>query len=197
MYDYLTEAALIAKRVNGPVKLVWTREDDLQFDYYRVGGFHALQGAVDANGKLLAWQNHFISFTADGKSPVSGGNLDGAEFPAPVVANVRVSQPCCRWRRAAVMARAASCAWRFHTMLHPNCRWRRSRPSRLPAGTAGAVAGSAGGQPSQSGARRRSSSWLPRKPAGTANCRRGVAWGWLSITRSGHLRGRRGQRCGG
>jgi len=121
MYDYLTEAALIAKRVNGPVKLVWTREDDLQFDYYRVGGFHALQGAIDANGKLLAWQDHFITFSADGKSPVSGGNLDAAEFPTPVVSNVHVSQTllplatrCGPWRAP----RSCALAFPMQSFIH-------------------------------------------------------------------------------
>ena len=92
MYDFMTEAALVAKRVDGPVKLVWSREDDLQYDYYRVGGFHALKGAVDAQGRLTAWQNHFISFTADGRGPASGGNMEMAEFPTAALPNVHLSQ---------------------------------------------------------------------------------------------------------
>ncbi len=92
MYDFMTEAALIARRVDSPVKLVWTREDDLQYDYYRVGGFHGFKAAVDKQGQLTAWQQHFISFTSDGKAPVSGGNLDPADFPMNVVANAFVSQ---------------------------------------------------------------------------------------------------------
>lgn len=92
MYDFMTEAALVARRVDGPVKLVWSREDDLQYDYYRVGGFHALKGAVDAQGRLSAWQNHFISFSADGSNPASGGNMELAEFPFGAVSNVHLSQ---------------------------------------------------------------------------------------------------------
>jgi isoquinoline 1-oxidoreductase beta subunit len=91
-FDYLTEAALIAQRVNGPVKLVWTREDDLQYDYYRAGSFHALKGALDKDGKLLAWQDHIITFSADGKNPVTGGQMDLAEFPLPTAANLHLSQ---------------------------------------------------------------------------------------------------------
>lgn len=94
--DYVCEAALIArevaKRVDAPVKLTWTREDDMTHDLYRVGGFHAFKGAVDAQGRLSAWQDHFISFTADGRKPVSGGNIDAEEFPGPLLPNFRLTQ---------------------------------------------------------------------------------------------------------
>jgi isoquinoline 1-oxidoreductase beta subunit len=92
MVDYMAEAALVARRVQGPVKLMWTREDDMTHDYYRVGGFHALKGGLDQHGKLIAWQDHFVSFSADGQKPVAGGNLTGAEFPAPLLPNVHISQ---------------------------------------------------------------------------------------------------------
>ena len=62
--DSVCEAALISKQAGGiPVKVQWTREDDMAFDYYRPGGFHALKAAVDGAGKLAAWQDHFITFT--------------------------------------------------------------------------------------------------------------------------------------
>jgi isoquinoline 1-oxidoreductase subunit beta len=96
MNDYACEAALIAREVatrfNAPIKLTWTREDDMSHDLYRVGGFHAFTGAVDANGKLSAWQDHFISFSADGRTPVSGGNMDADEFPGPLLNNFRLTQ---------------------------------------------------------------------------------------------------------
>jgi isoquinoline 1-oxidoreductase subunit beta len=92
MVDYMAEAALIAQKVKGPVKLVWTREDDMTHDYYRVGGFHSLKGGLDAQGKLVSWQDHFVTFSADGQKPVAGGALTGSEFPAPLVPNVHISQ---------------------------------------------------------------------------------------------------------
>jgi isoquinoline 1-oxidoreductase beta subunit len=92
MVDYMAEAAIIAQRVSAPVKLMWTREDDMTHDYYRVGGFHALKAGLDAQGKLTAWQDHFVSFSADGEKPVAGGGITGTEFPAPLLPNVHVSQ---------------------------------------------------------------------------------------------------------
>ena len=92
MIDYMAEAALVAQKVKAPVKLMWTREDDMTHDYYRVAGFHALKGGIDVHGRLSAWQDHFVSFSADGQNPVAGGGLSGQEFPAPLLPNVHISQ---------------------------------------------------------------------------------------------------------
>jgi isoquinoline 1-oxidoreductase beta subunit len=103
--DFICEAAAIAMKVKAPVKLTWMREDDMAHDFHRVAGFHAFKGALDADGKLTAWQDHLITFTADGKQPVHGGNLPAAEFPVNVLANARTTQsmmplmiPCGSWR---------------------------------------------------------------------------------------------------
>ena len=97
--DYVVEAAAIAQRVNAPVKLTWSREDDMRHDHYRAGGFHFLRGGVDAKGKLSAWHNHFITFAnrlmRDGKSvlqPGSGANLSGDEFPGRWIDNCLLEQ---------------------------------------------------------------------------------------------------------
>jgi isoquinoline 1-oxidoreductase beta subunit len=76
--DYAAEAAVISQQAGVPIQLVWTREDDMQHDHYRPGGFHFLGGALDAQGKLSAWRHHAIEFNAA---------MTGDDFPGRFVAH--------------------------------------------------------------------------------------------------------------
>ena len=53
--DYVAEAAVLSKKVGKPVKVVWTREDDVKFDYYNAVAGMYFKAAVDAKGKPTAW----------------------------------------------------------------------------------------------------------------------------------------------
>ncbi len=90
--DYACEAAAIALKVDAPVKLVWTREDDMAHDFYRPGAFHMLKAAVDKNGRLDAWQDHIINYSPDGKSAVFAGEMAPNHFPSGLVPNLRYAQ---------------------------------------------------------------------------------------------------------
>ena len=87
--DYMVEAAYIAKESGIPVKLLWSREDDMAHDYYRPGGFQFLKAGVDASGKVVAWHNHFISY-GDGERFVSAGAMGPTEFPQRFVPNYQL-----------------------------------------------------------------------------------------------------------
>lgn len=87
--DSMLEAAWISKEVGAPVKLVWSREDDIRHDYYRCGGFQFFKAAVDRSGKLAAWKNHFIAY-GEGDAFVHDGGFNAGEFPAGYVENLMV-----------------------------------------------------------------------------------------------------------
>lgn len=55
--DYVAEAVYIARVVKAPVKLIWTREDDLRNDFYRPFGVHAFAAALDAQGNVTGWRH--------------------------------------------------------------------------------------------------------------------------------------------
>jgi isoquinoline 1-oxidoreductase beta subunit len=95
MNDYLVEAAWIARQAGVPVKLVWTREDDLQHDFYRPAGWHRFAAGLDASGKLVSMTTHFISFgekvtQQDGQvveRGVRAADIPQLEFPARFLSN--------------------------------------------------------------------------------------------------------------
>ncbi len=53
--DYVAEAALLSREVGKPVKVVWSREDDIRYDYYHAVAAMYLKAAVDAKGRPTAW----------------------------------------------------------------------------------------------------------------------------------------------
>ena len=75
-FDFIEQAVQIAKQAGAPVKLIWSREEDLQHDFYRPAVVARYRGAIDAKGKPTAWLARF-----------SGDSGDGAARTAYLIAN--------------------------------------------------------------------------------------------------------------
>jgi len=104
-FDIETLAVRIAKQVEGPVKVVWTREEDIQHDVYRPYYYDRISAALDSRGRPLAWQHRLVgpSILARWAPPafkdgLDGDGIDGAtqllyDIPAIRVEYVRHEEP--------------------------------------------------------------------------------------------------------
>jgi isoquinoline 1-oxidoreductase beta subunit len=103
--DYATQAVRIAKQVDGPVKVVWTREEDVRHDVYRPYYYDRIAAGMDARGKPVAWTHRIVgpSILARWAPPafkdgMDSDAVDGAaqllyEIPAVQVEYVRHEEP--------------------------------------------------------------------------------------------------------
>ena len=99
--DYVVEATQIAKTLDTgqPVKLVWSREDDMRAGYFRPMYFHSVKAALDDKGKLIAWQQRIVGQSIIKqtafeevmvKDGVDGTSVEGAVNLPYGIANVQV-----------------------------------------------------------------------------------------------------------
>lgn len=92
--DFAVEAALLAKEMGVPVRVQWTREDDLRHDYYHSVSAQRLAAGLDESGKIVAWQHRTafppIASIFSGTSSPDAGMLGQGVLDAPInVPNVR------------------------------------------------------------------------------------------------------------
>ncbi|WP_072394135.1 xanthine dehydrogenase family protein molybdopterin-binding subunit [Hyphomicrobium sp. CS1GBMeth3] len=59
-FDFILQAALIAKQSKDPVKVIWSREEDIQHDMYRPYYYDRISAGLDANGKIAAWNHRIV-----------------------------------------------------------------------------------------------------------------------------------------
>ncbi len=96
--DYGVEAALVSREAGVPVKVIWTREDDISHDYYRPISRHRLRAGIDEQGRVTAWSHHIAAPSTDGT--FLGGDLPdtgateiaGTGLPSGTVPNYLLQQ---------------------------------------------------------------------------------------------------------
>jgi isoquinoline 1-oxidoreductase beta subunit len=94
--DYAVEAALISRATKAPVKVIWTREDDIRHDFYRPAAYHKLQAGLDAKGRLICWKHRAASpsigifYSGTSISAGEAAGVDSLDFPAYSVPNLRL-----------------------------------------------------------------------------------------------------------
>lgn len=89
--DYVVEAAAVSKAINGPVQVVWSREDDIRHSYYHTTSSQYMKGSVDENGKVTGWLHRFALPTIT--STFQPGAEEPAKWEAASAANVPFEIP--------------------------------------------------------------------------------------------------------
>jgi isoquinoline 1-oxidoreductase subunit beta len=104
-FDYVTQAVRIAQQVEGPVKVVWSREEDIRHDVYRPYYFDRLAAGLDARGQPVAWSHRIVGpsilaryLPAAFRNGIDPDGVDGAaqllyEIPSIRVEYVRHEEP--------------------------------------------------------------------------------------------------------
>jgi isoquinoline 1-oxidoreductase subunit beta len=98
--DFVAEAVMVAKAIDGraPIKLLWSREDDMRAGRYRPMSYHVLEGALDASGNIQAWRHRVAIqsfmrgtfFEGMIENGVDGSAVEGARGLPYAIPNVRV-----------------------------------------------------------------------------------------------------------
>ena len=95
--DFIAEAVAVAKETRAPVKLMWTREDDMRSDQYRPATYNVLAGAVGADGLPAAWTHRIVGpsifqriLPAFVQNGIDGSSVEGAADLPYAVPNIHV-----------------------------------------------------------------------------------------------------------
>ncbi len=143
--DFVIEAVQVAKAVGRPVKVVWTREDDVRGGYYRPMWHDRIAAALDAEGRPVAWRHTIVGQSILAGTPFAQGEVDstsveGAKDLPYAVPNVlvdlhspKLAVPVLWWRSVGTPTRPSS--WRGSSTNWPTPR------ARIPTSTAGGCSG--------------------------------------------------------
>jgi isoquinoline 1-oxidoreductase beta subunit len=113
--DFAVDTALLARIASRPVKVLWTREEDMQHGYYRPAGRHRISASLDAEGRISAWRHklagHSRTAWLEREDPPWDSELDQYTFPAGFVPNLLLEHvyvpsriPLGQWRAISATA---------------------------------------------------------------------------------------------
>ncbi|MFT4929760.1 MAG: isoquinoline 1-oxidoreductase beta subunit [Phenylobacterium sp.] len=94
--DYAVEAAFISQATKLPIKLIWSREDDMTHDFYRPSGLHQLVAGIDDTGEVTAWTQRLASASKYYRRPnkkqdeMWQAELYPDDFPAQCISNLQL-----------------------------------------------------------------------------------------------------------
>ena len=93
-HDYVAEAVIVAKAVNKPVRLLWTRDEDLAHDAYRPASAHRISAIIDRHRRVIAWDQKLASASALAGRGVPDARLwtselEAGQLPAGLVPSYR------------------------------------------------------------------------------------------------------------
>ncbi len=83
--DFVSEGVHVAKAAGVPVKVIWTREDDMAGGWYRPAFLHAIEGGVDASGNAVSWRSRLVGQSIMAGTPFAAAMMKGKAYdPASV-----------------------------------------------------------------------------------------------------------------
>jgi isoquinoline 1-oxidoreductase beta subunit len=94
--DFVTDAVETSKAVNGPVKVIWTREDDIQHGFYRPATYNVFKSALGPDAKPVAWWHRIVGpgiLIQKGRAPkgtIDPAAVEGARNHPYDIPNIRV-----------------------------------------------------------------------------------------------------------
>jgi len=82
--DFVVEAVHVAKAAGAPVKVIWTREDDMRGGWYRPAFLHAVEGGIDASGNAISWRSRLVGQSIMAGAPFAAMFMKGNYDPSSV-----------------------------------------------------------------------------------------------------------------
>jgi isoquinoline 1-oxidoreductase beta subunit len=95
--DYVKDAVLLSKAAGKPVKVIWTREDDMQHDFYRPATYNKMSAGIDAAGKPVFWTHRIVNTAIGARGAANykperpdGASVEGAANLPYGIPNIQV-----------------------------------------------------------------------------------------------------------